>query len=283
MDPYDGRVALVTGASVGLGRHIAMELAKAGSDVAVTARTIEPLDELATLIAAETGQQAVAIPGDVTVSSDRIGILEQVERQLGPVDILVNVAAVARATRFVDEDPSRVLATNLEAPLHLTRLVIEGMIQRGFGRILNVASLAGHSGLPFVVCYSASKAGLIAFTAGLREELHGSGVSATVVSPGFIGDEGMYVPYQTPIPWYLGTNRSKVVARNAVKALRKNRGQVILNRLPLRPLLVLGAMSDRAMRGITRALGVTSFMQGLAERRLPYSDAPELRRHEDAA
>lgn len=273
MERYDGRVALVTGASAGLGRHIAMELARAGCDVVVTARTIEPLDELAELIAVETGRQAIAIPADVTSSSDRIGLLEEVDRHVGPVDVLANVAAVARVTEFVDEDPSRVLATNLEAPLQLTRLVVDGMAQRGFGRILNVASLAGHAGLPFVASYSASKAGLIAFSLALREELRGSGVSVTVVSPGFIADEGMYVAYGTPIPWYLGENRSRIVGRNAVRALRRGRGEVILNRLPLRPLLALGAVSDRAMRGITRALGATSFLRGLAGKRLPYSDA----------
>lgn len=283
MDDYHGRVALVTGASNGLGRHIALELAKAGCDVAVTARTVEPLDKLSGQITVETGQRAIAVPGDVTVAGDRIGIQEQVEARLGPIDLLVNAASIAKATRFVDEDPSRVLATNLEAPINLTRLVVRGMIQRGFGRVLNVASLAGQSGLPYVVDYSASKAGLIGFSLALREELRGSGVSVTVVSPGFIGDEGMYVPYQTPVPWYLGTNRSADVALDAVKALRRNRAEVIINRIPLRPLLVLGAAFEPAMRGITRILGATSFLRGLAAKGLPYSDAPELDRPRSAA
>jgi short-subunit dehydrogenase len=117
----------------------------------------------------------------------------------------------------------------------------------------------------------------------LREELRGSGVTVTVVSPGFIVDEGMYVPYQTPVPWYLGSNYSTVVARNAVKALRRNRAEVLLNRLPLRPLVVLGAASDRAMRTFTRVLGVTSYLRGLAEKGLPYSDSPELADSERAA
>lgn len=276
MGRFDGRIALVTGASRGLGRHIAMELASSGCDVAVTARTPGELDELASRIADETPQKSVAVPGDLTVAADRLGVVEQTEARLGPVDILVNVAAIARATRFVDEDPSRVLATNLNAPIQMTRLVAAGMVKRGFGRVLNVASLAGLSGLPFAVDYSASKAGLVAFSLALREELRGSGVSVTVVSPGFIGDEGMYVPYHTPIPWYLGTNRSAAVARKATRALHRDRAEVILNKMPIRPLLVLGAASDRAMRRVTRVLGVTSYMRTLAEKGLPYSDAPEL-------
>lgn len=283
MERYDERVALVTGATRGLGRHIALELAKAGCDVALTARSPEPLAALANEIAEETGRRTLAIPADVTVHQDRVGVCDQVQHRLGPVDILANVAAIARATRFVDEDPTRILATNLEAPVHLTRLVLEGMTQRGFGRILNVGSLAGKAGLPYVVDYSASKAGLIAFSVALREELHGSGVSVTVVSPGFIIDEGMYVAYRTPIPWYLGTNHSAVIAKNAVRALRKNRAEVVLNRMPLRPLLALGAISETVMRSVTRALGVTSYLRGLAEKRLPYSDASDLIRREGAA
>jgi short-subunit dehydrogenase len=282
MEQYDGKVALVTGASRGLGRHIAMELAGMGCSVAVTARTIESLDDVATRITAQTSQIAVAVPGDLTVAADRVGIQEQVETQLGPIDILINAAAIAKSARFVDEDPTRVLVTNLEAPIQLTRLVAHGMISRGYGRVMNVASLAGQAGLPFAVDYSASKAGLIGFSLALREELRGTGVSVTVVSPGFIVDEGMYVPYQTPVPWYLGSNYSAVVARKAVEALRKNRAEVVVNRMPLRPLLVLGAASERSMRGFTRFLGATSYLRGLAEKRLPYSDSPELTRPERA-
>ena len=276
MERYDGKVALVTGASRGLGRQIAMELAALGCSVAVTARTIKPLDEVATRITARTSQTAVAVPGDLTLASDRVGIREQVETKLGPIDILINAAAIAKSARFVDEDPTRVLVTNLEAPIQLTRLVVPGMIRRGYGRIMNVASVAGQSGLPFVVDYSASKAGLISFSLALREELRGTGVSVTVVSPGFIVDEGMYVPYRTPVPWYLGSNYSEAVARKAVEALRKNRADVLVNRLPLRPLMLLGTASDRAMRGLTRFLGATSYLRGLAEKGLPYSDSPEL-------
>lgn len=283
MEDYRGKIALVTGASSGLGPHIAMELARAGCDVAVTARRTAILNDVALRIENETGRTVIAVPGDLTMNDDRLGILDQVERQLGSVDILANVAGVARGTRFVDEDPSRVLATNLEAPIQLTRLVVEGMIRRGFGRVLNVASLAAHGGLPYVVDYSAAKAGLVAFSLGLREELRRSGVSLTVVSPGFIADEGMYVPYQTPIPWYLGSNRSTAVARKAVKALRRKRAQVILNRIPMKPLILLGTVSDGAMRSMSRTLGSTAFLRGLADKRLPYSDSPELQTERSAA
>ncbi|WP_353807789.1 SDR family NAD(P)-dependent oxidoreductase [Agromyces sp. SYSU T00194] len=276
MDDFDGRVALVTGASRGLGRHLARELAAAGCSVAVTARTVAPLDELAEEIAATTGRRAIAVPGDVTDPSDRAGIVDRVSTLLGPVDVLVNNAGLARASGYGDADPTRILDTNLVAPMELTRLVLGGMRERGFGRVLNVASLAGLAGLPFLVDYSASKAGLVAFSRALRAELAGTGVSSTVVSPGFIGDEGMYPAYETPVPWYLGTNASATIARQAVRALRRDRAEVVLNRLPMRPLVAVGAVSDGAMRTMTRTLGADDYLRGLAEKRLPMSDAREL-------
>ncbi|GLI27628.1 short-chain dehydrogenase [Agromyces rhizosphaerae] len=275
MDDFDGRVALVTGASRGLGRHLARELAAAGCSVAVTARTAGPLDALAEEIAG-TGRRAIAVPGDLTDAGDRAGIVDRVTTALGPVDILVNNAGVARASGYADADPSRVIATNLLAPMELTRLVLGGMRERGFGRVLNVASLAGLAGLPYLVDYSAAKAGLVAFSRALRAELAGTGVSSTVVSPGFIGDEGMYPAYETPVPWYLGTNVSATVARQAVRALRRDRAEVVLNTLPMRPLVAVGAVSDGAMRTMTRTLGADAYLRGLAEKDLPYSDMPEL-------
>lgn len=260
---YESRVALVTGASRGLGPHVALELASRGCDVAVSARSVGELRRVAERIGDQTGRRALAVPGDLTIPEDRGGIIDQVESRLGPIDVLANVAGVGAAERFENAEVARVLATNLEAPMDVTRRVVPGMIERRFGQILNVASLAGTVGLPYLAAYSASKAGLISFSVALREEMRGTGVSVTVVSPGFLVDEGMYVAYGTPVPWYLGSNRSAEVARNAVDALVHERGHVILNRVPMRPLVAIDAVSDPMMRSITRGLGATRFLRGL--------------------
>ena len=274
---FEGKVALVTGGSRGLGPHIAKELARAGADVAVTARSADRLNELAEVLASDLGVNTLAIPVDLTDIADRTELVDMVERKLGPIDILANVAGIARANEFDREDERKIVETNLTAPIHLMQLVAPGMTVRKFGRILNVASLAGKVGLPYLAAYSATKAGLISYSLSIREELRGTGVTSTVVSPGFIVDEGMYVPYATPVPWYLGSNRSATVARKAVRALRRNRAEVIVNRLPMRPLITVGAIHEPVMRGTTRSLGATDFLEGLSAKELGYSgEAPAL-------
>lgn len=265
MKPFESRVALVTGASRGLGAHIAHRLGELGCTVAVTARSADDLRLVAKRINDDTGARTLVVPGDLLLRDDRRGVIDQVEHRLGPVDVLANVAGIGEVERFHHLDGTAVLVTNLEAPIDLTRRVVPGMRERGYGRILNVSSLAGTVGLPYLADYCASKAGLIGFSVSLREELRGTGVSVTVASPGFMVDEGMYVPYGTPAPWYFGSNKSRRVARRAVKALVKGRSHTVVNRLPMRPMMTLAAMSDPAMRFITRSLGTTKFMRGLAD------------------
>lgn len=263
-----GSVAIVTGAGRGLGRALAVELASRGAQVVLAGRRPEPLVALADEVAA-LGGAALAVPADLTEAEDRSELVSQTLRAFGGIDILVNNAGIGRVTRFTDEDPSRVVETNLLAPIALTREVVPHMIDRRRGHVLTVASLAV-AGLPFAVDYSASKAGLVAFSTAIREELRETGVSATVVSPGFMVDDGMYVPYDIPVPWYLGSNTTTVVARKAVRAMLRDRSSVITNRMPVRPLLVVQTISDKAFRWLTRSLGLRTYMSSLAEREIGY-------------
>ncbi len=267
--------AVVTGASRGLGAAIAEELVRGGMNVVLTARTTGALEALASRLSGR-GVSVLVVPADVTDAEDRAGIVDIAERKLGSVHLLVNAAGIARAAPFVDQDPPRVIATNLTALIELARLVVPQMLERATGHMLNVASLAGRVPLPYLVDYSASKAGLVAFSLALREELLGSGVSTTAVSPGFMVDRGMCVSFASEAPRHVGRNMGFQVARRAVRAIRRNEAEVTINRLSLGALLPLGCISAGALQAVTRVLGFTRFVRGLAEEGLPHSDAPRL-------
>lgn len=269
MRDLDGRTALVTGGSRGLGRHIAWQLAARGCRVAVVARSPEPLQAVADEIVAG-GRVALAVPADVTLPDDRRAIVARTEAELGPVDLLVNNAGIVRATRFVDEDPDRLFRTNLLAPIELTRLVLTGMLQRGFGHVVHISSIAGKAVLPYGANYAASKAGLIQHAVSLRSELAGSGVSVSVVCPGFMRDEGMFPAYEERAPWYLLDNHPTDVAQRVVRAIERDRTEVIANRLPLRPMFTLRNAAPGFALAFFRRLGLTAWMRKLADKDLSY-------------
>ena len=176
----EGRTALVTGASRGIGRAIAVELAGAGASVVVGYRTGG--DE-AEEVARKTGGRAVQ--ADV---SDPDGARSLVE-EAGDVDVLVNNAGVTRdglLARMDDEDWRTVLETNLTGVFYTCRAAVRGMMRRRAGAIVNVSSIVGVHGNPGQTNYSAAKAGMIGFTKSLARELGSRGVRANVVAPGYV-------------------------------------------------------------------------------------------------
>lgn len=270
MDDLNDRTALVTGASRGLGVRIAGELARRGCRVALVARSEEQLRGAADQLT-DAGATVLAIPGDVTDAGDRRAMVAKTTAELGPVDVLVNNAAIVRAVRFLDEDPHRLFETNLIAPVELSRLVLPGMLDRERGHIVHVASIAGKGLLPYAANYAASKGALVQHALSLRAELEGTGVSASVVCPGFMGDEGMFPAYEEAAPWYLRDNQSSAVARTVVRAIERDRAEVIANRLPLRPMFALRNAAPGFALALFRALGFTRWMQKLAAKDVPYS------------
>jgi 3-oxoacyl-[acyl-carrier protein] reductase len=181
----DGKVALVTGGGQGIGEATCRRLAAAGARVAVF-----------DLQAGNTAQVARAVGGlglvgDVTSETDVARAFVEVQQTLGGLDILVNNAGIVGKTAPIWElskaDLEAVLAVNLVGPFLWCRAVIQGMVQRGFGRIINVASIAGKEGNPTLVPYSASKAALIALTKALAKEVAGKGdVTVNAVAPAVI-------------------------------------------------------------------------------------------------
>ncbi|MDH3298552.1 MAG: 3-oxoacyl-[acyl-carrier-protein] reductase [Gemmatimonadota bacterium] len=179
------QVAIVTGASRGIGLAIATELSRAGAHVACVARGLEG----AVAAAAGLRGEARGYACDVADSSACTELVKRVEEELGPIDILVNNAGVTRdnvLVRLKDEDWTTVLDTNLRGAFNLTRAVARGMMKRRSGRIINIASVVGLTGNRGQTNYAASKAGLVGFSKSAALELASRGVLVNVVAPGFI-------------------------------------------------------------------------------------------------
>jgi NADP-dependent 3-hydroxy acid dehydrogenase YdfG len=181
-----GRVALVTGASSGIGEATAMALAGAGVSVAVCARR---RDRLAGVVARieSAGGRALALPGDVTDEIVAAAIVEQTIAHFGRLDILVNSAGIMRVGGVVDADTEayrRVLDINLLATVYTCRAALGPMKRQGCGDIINISSLAGRKVGPMVNAYAASKHALNAMTDGMRQEVGGYGIRVCVLMPG---------------------------------------------------------------------------------------------------
>jgi NAD(P)-dependent dehydrogenase (short-subunit alcohol dehydrogenase family) len=181
-----GRVALVTGGGRGLGRAVALALARRGAAVGVAARTLAQVEAVAAEIAA-TGP-ALAVILDVTDPAAVATATARTRDTLGPVDILVNTAGIAESAPFARTDLGlwqRHLAVNATGPYLVTRACLPAMLERGWGRVVNVASVAGLEGAPYIAAYTASKHALVGLTRALAAEVAGRGVTANAVCPGF--------------------------------------------------------------------------------------------------
>ena len=181
-----GQTAIVTGAATGIGEAIAMRLARAGATVGVVDLNLEGGQRVADSLP----NGSFAIEGDVTDSASVQGAVAEVLRRTGKIDILVNNAGIAGPAAFLweqtDEDWQRNIAINLTGVFNCCRAVVPSMRSRGYGRIVNIASIAGKEGNPRMVPYSCTKAAVIALTKSLGKELATEGICVNAVSPAVV-------------------------------------------------------------------------------------------------
>ena len=188
----DGKIALVTGGSRGIGRAVAIELAKEGATVAINYAGNKAAAEEVQSIITEMGGKAMIIQADVSDEKSATQMVEEVITQLGGVDILVNNAGITRDGLFIrmkEEDWNAVINTNLTGIFNCTKVAAKYMMKKRSGRIINMSSVSGIMGNAGQTNYAAAKAGVIGFTKSLAREMASRGITVNAVAPGFIATD----------------------------------------------------------------------------------------------
>ncbi|HET8755208.1 MAG TPA: SDR family oxidoreductase [Solirubrobacteraceae bacterium] len=219
--------ALVTGASSGIGVALAGELARRGHGLILVARRADRLREMAAEIGGEHGVRVEWIDVDLTDAAARDRIAAEVAARGLVVDVLVNDAGMGTSGRFHElpiEQEIRMVRLNVEAMVALCGAFVPGMVERGSGRVLNVASVSGFMPVPQQATYSASKAFVLTFTEALTIDLHGTGVTATALCPGPVKTEFEGIIDGLPSGLFLEPAR---VAREAIDALEQGRLSIV--------------------------------------------------------
>jgi short-subunit dehydrogenase len=264
-----GRTALVTGASGGLGAHLARRLAREGMDVALTARREAELTALAGELEA-LGVRAAAFPADLSDLDQIDPLIDRAEEALGPLDLLLNNAgaeSVGGFTTCTREELTSMVDLNLTAPLLLTHRVLSGMLARRRGHVVFISSLGGKVGPAYDGPYAATKAGLIGLTQSLRAEYRHEPVGFSVVCPGFIAGDGMYQRMREEglrSNRLMGETSLEKVADAVVRAIRRDLPEVIESGAPIRPALALAQLAPGLAERVAPVFGVTELFRRAA-------------------
>jgi short-subunit dehydrogenase len=239
---------LVTGASAGIGLAVARRLAQSGANLVLAARRVELLEDAATSLRS-SGVKAIAVPTDVSRLDALEALVERAIREFGGIDVLINNAGVEAFCSYEELPPERIantISVNLTSALLLTRLVIPHMLKARRGHIVNMASTAGKFGIPYGAAYGTTKAGLINFTYALRAEYRGRGISASAICPGFTEQGGIYDRMREQSgrgsPFVIGSTTVDRVAEAVVRAVERDKAELIVNWPPMRPLSAFVAL-----------------------------------------
>ncbi|MCG8435401.1 MAG: SDR family NAD(P)-dependent oxidoreductase [Gammaproteobacteria bacterium] len=262
-----GKTVVLTGASRGIGKYLAKTLAAEGCNLVLAARNQDALNNLVEELS-EYSVKTIATKCDITDGADAQNLIKRAISNFQHIDVLINNAGVEEIIAFELQDPAAIetiVKTNLLAPMQLTRLVLPHMIEHG-GHVVNIASLAGRTGMPFGACYAGSKGGLAEWSISLAAELHDRGVHVTTIAPGFISEVGMFSRKNSSAPRTLGESKPADVAAAVLKTLKKPSIEVIVNPKPVRLLMALKALSPKFALAIARKIGLVKYLKSLAGR-----------------
>ncbi|WP_293406375.1 SDR family NAD(P)-dependent oxidoreductase [Phenylobacterium sp.] len=266
-----GQTALVTGASRGLGVEIARRLAAEGLDLILVARSRDALDQVAGDLRAAGAGQVRVLAADM---SD-LGSLPDLAQAVGAIDVLVNNAGMEAAAAYDERSPAEIadtIAVNLSAPMLLSHALLPGMLARGRGHIVNIASVAGLIAAPFNEPYSATKFGLVGFTRSLRMTARACGwpASASVVCPGFIDGAGMFETLKQDfgvVSDGMGTAPLHDVGQAVVDAIEQDLPDVIIADGDPRQMAAMAVVQPLAFETASLGAPSTAMFRAVAEAR----------------
>lgn len=242
-----GQTVLLTGASGGLGTYMARAFAQRGAKLALVAYPGADLGAVQKEVE-KFGARSIALSLDLRDPTQRRAAVDGARKEFGAVDILVNNAGIEFTSPYhelSEENILSIIGVNLEAAMLMSHLLLPDMLKKRSGHIVNISSLAGKAGPAFQEAYAATKAGLVAFTFSLRASYRQEGVSASVIVPGFV-EAGIYALLKEKsgcsAPAILGTSKPESVANAVLRAIERDRPEILVNPIPVRPLLALTAM-----------------------------------------
>ena len=283
MEQLRGRNVLLTGAAGGIGGFIARALAAEGANLVLSDLPEASLDDLISELRG-SGVGVEPVRADLSDRDEAEGLVAAAEGALGPIDILVNNAGLEFAGPYLDrsrEEITALIEVNLIATMLLTHAALPGMLERGRGHVVNVASIAGKLPARSLAAYSASKHGVIGFTHTLRAEYGDTPVGFSSICPGFVARVGMYgrvqaEAHQPPAP--MRPVQPEQVADAVVEAIRKDRAQTIVNGRGVWPVVLLAAAAPGLVAKLSRGRRAEQFAEDFRRAKEAAPETPAERR-----
>ena len=255
-----GKTVLLTGASTGLGPHIARRLRRSGAKFVLSARNEEALSKLA----ADLGDSRVVV-ADLSKAADA----ERLAKEAGDVDVLIanaGIPATGRLVTFTLEEVDRAISVNFRSAVVLAHALLPGMLERKNGHMVFMSSIAGHVPAGGETLYNATKFALRGFGLALHEELQGTGVGASVICPTFVSEAGMWAVTGLKVDPMAGEVTPAQVADAVFTAITRNRAEIDVMPLQLKGSLKVQALTPGLFRTVGRATGATKPNEALTER-----------------